>query len=98
MRCLHYFIFFLLSSSLAAKDRGLYKIDHLEPPFWWAGMIDSSLQLMVHGQNISDLDPVLDHKGVRISGVHRTKNPNYLFIDLVIKKTLENASSSKIKI
>tara|TARA_B100000029_G_scaffold376498_1_gene371076 strand:+ start:433 stop:2280 length:1848 start_codon:yes stop_codon:yes gene_type:complete len=92
MRCLHYFIFFLLSSSLAAKDRGLYKIDHLEPPFWWAGMIDSSLQLMVHGQNISDLDPVLDHKGVRISGVHRTKNPNYLFIDLVIKKTLENAS------
>ena len=30
-------------------------IDRVEPPFWWAGMQDNSLQLLIHGQNIGDL-------------------------------------------
>ena len=47
----------------AAPD---YRIDHLEPPFWWTGMQNQKLQLMVHGARIADLDPVLDYPGVRI--------------------------------
>ncbi|RYE97495.1 MAG: hypothetical protein EOO77_38940 [Oxalobacteraceae bacterium] len=57
-------------------------IDHLEPPFWWAGMASNKLQLMVHGERIADLQPALDYKGVRIAAVTRVANPNYLFIDL----------------
>ena len=34
-----------------------YKIDHLEPPFWWTDMAENKLQLMVHGKNISKLEP-----------------------------------------
>ncbi|MGZ5201165.1 MAG: glycoside hydrolase family 13 protein [Telluria sp.] len=59
-------------------------IDHLEPPFWWAGMHDQHLQLMVHGERIAELEPHLAYPGVRVAVVTRVANRNYLFIDLVV--------------
>jgi glycosidase len=61
-----------------------YRIDHLEPPMWWAGMHNSKLQLMVHGPKIAELEPSLNYAGVRIASVSRVANRNYLFIDLDI--------------
>jgi glycosidase len=63
-------------------------IDHLEPPFWWAGMASNKLQLMVHGERIADLQPTLDYAGVRIAAVTRVANPNYLFIDLALDQAV----------
>ena len=59
-------------------------IAHMEPPFWWAGMQHKTLQLMVHGERIADLEPSLSYPGVRIAGVTRVPSKNYLFIDLEI--------------
>jgi glycosidase len=59
-------------------------IDHMAPPFWWAGMHNKSLQLMVHGDRIADLEPSLSYPGVRIASVTRVANRNYLFIDLEV--------------
>lgn len=59
-------------------------IDHVDPPFWWTGMHDHRLQLMVHGPAIADLEPALAYPGVRIAGVTRVANRNYVFIDLVV--------------
>lgn len=59
-------------------------IDHVDPPFWWAGMHDQRLQLMIHGPAIADLEPALDYPSVRIAQVTRVANRNYLFIDLVV--------------
>lgn len=42
------------------------------------------VQLMVHGKNITELTPKIQHPGVSIKQVHRSDNPNYLFIDLKI--------------
>jgi glycosidase len=50
-------------------------------------MADNTLQLIVHGKNISDLEPELTYLGVVINKVHRLDNPNYLFIDLLISET-----------
>jgi glycosidase len=71
----------LLSFSAHA---GTYRIDHLEPPFWWTGMQHKTVQLMVHGKQIADLAPSLAYPGVRIARVTRVANNNYLFIDLEI--------------
>jgi glycosidase len=73
-----------LSSALLPAAAQDYRIDHLEPPFWWAGMKHQKLQLMVHGKQIADLDPALDYPGVRIDGVTRVANRNYMFIDLAV--------------
>jgi neopullulanase len=59
-------------------------VDRVEPPHWWTGMADPRLQLMLHGRGIAAFTPALRHPGVRITGVQRTSNPNYLFIDLHI--------------
>lgn len=64
-----------------------YQISHLEPPFWWAGMKNSSLQILVHGQDISQLQPDIQYQGVTIEEMVRTENPNYIFIYLNISET-----------
>jgi glycosidase len=74
----------LLAALPLAALSAPYQIDHMDPPLWWTGMHNSRLQLMVHGPQISDLDPALSYPGVRIAAVSRVANRNYLFIDLDI--------------
>lgn len=59
-------------------------VDRLEPLFWWIGMKNPTVQLMVHGTNIAFSQVNLDYPGVSIETVTRSENPNYLFIDLKI--------------
>ncbi len=66
-----------------------YRIEHMEPASWWAGMRHQPLQLLVHGKNIADLEPSLTYPGVRITKVHRVANRNYLFVDLHIDATAQ---------
>ncbi|MDW3194002.1 MAG: glycoside hydrolase family 13 protein [Cytophagales bacterium] len=58
------------------------KVDRMEPPFWWAGMKNPKLQLMVNGENIAETKPELNYPGVEITAVTSLQSPNYLFIDL----------------
>ncbi len=71
-----------------APAQPAYEILHLEPAFWWAGMKDSRLQLLVHGPDISALRPQLAYPGVRLAQVIRVENPNYLFLDLELDPTV----------
>ena len=57
----------------------------VEPPNWWVGMRDTSLQLMLHGTGIADAQPTLaPYPGVTLQASHRATSPNYLFVDLDI--------------
>lgn len=73
-----------LAAGAAAAATPDYRIDRLEPAFWWTGMQHRTLQLMVHGAGIGALQPQVNYPGVRIAAVTRAENPNYLFIDLVL--------------
>lgn len=61
---------------------GQEKINRVEPPFWWAGMKNTKLQLLVHGDNIAQLTPKIQYKGLSLERVIKVKSPNYLFLDL----------------
>ena len=88
MKHFHSYLHLLLIVTLLSADNNKsYQIDHLEPPSWWIGMADNTLQLMVHGKNIADLEPEFNFHGVLINKVHRLENPNYLFIDLLLSET-----------
>ena len=56
----------------------------VEPPNWWVGMNESSLQLLVHHDKIGSYTPTISYPGVTIDKVHKAKSPNYLFIDLTV--------------
>ena len=61
------------------------QIQHLEPQYWWAGMKNSNLQLMVHGKNIAETRVELQqYAGVTLLSESRVENPNFLFLDLRI--------------
>jgi len=66
-------------------------IDRVEPPHWWVGMANTELQLMIHGENIADLVPEFDQKGVKLIGTEKTDNPNYLFVNLDLSQLSEAA-------
>jgi glycosidase len=74
-------IVFGFSFSLYSQNIALERI---EPPFWWAGMNNPNLQLLVYGENISTTTPEIKYKGVKILDFRTLTNPNYLFIDLEI--------------
>jgi len=80
MRRLTILLFVLLSANVWAQS----KPDHVEPMFWWVGMKNPKLQLLVHGKDISGYTAVLDYPGVKLVESHKVENPNYLFIDLDI--------------
>ena len=61
-------------------------IDRVEPMFWWVGMKNPNLQLMIHGENIASDVPVINYPGVTLESSTRGENPNYLFLNLVIAK------------
>jgi glycosidase len=74
-------IFFLLLSNLAFAQ-----IDKVEPPFWYAGMNHSDLQIMFYGKNISQ-NEVSSSNGIIIKGIQKTENPNYLFVTVDTKNS-----------
>ena len=68
--------FLLLFFSLFTQAQ----VDRIEPPFWWEGMKNSTIQLMLYGKDIADYS--LKIPAIEKIEVHRVENPNYLFVDL----------------
>jgi len=79
----------LIFSALALLTTGLKAqtipaLERVEPMFWWTGMKNPKLQLIVHGNNIAASSVSITYPGVKLAAVHKVENPNYLFLDLVI--------------
>lgn len=52
------------------------------PEFWWAGMKNPELQILLYGEQISNADVTLTGKGVILKEVVKQENPNYLLLYL----------------
>lgn len=63
----------------------------MEPPFWWVGMENSQLQLLVKGESIGTTTAVElnNAQGVSVKEIHKADSPDYLFIDLQIDEHAE---------
>lgn len=65
------------------------KVERVEPPNWWVGFKDSSLQLLVKEAGIASRSPEISYPGVTIEEVHKGTSPNYLFIDLKVSEATQ---------
>ena len=84
MKLRHYLLalaFICITGALPAQVPALERI---EPAYWWTGMKNPFLQLIVHGNNIAQRDVALQYPGITLKAVHKVENPNYLFLDLDI--------------
>ncbi len=60
-------------------------VDRIDPPHWWVGMHDTSLQLQVHGADIKSADFSVDYPGVSVDSVVRLNgSPNWQHVYLTI--------------
>jgi neopullulanase len=71
-------LYFFATVALANTSR-------VEPAFWWTGMKNPNLQLLVYHPAIGEAMPSLKYSGVKIAKVNKVKSPNYLFIDIVVE-------------
>lgn len=62
-------------------------IERVEPMFWWSGMKNPHLQLLVYGKGIGNTRVTVDYPGVTLKSVSQVENPNYLFVDLILLDT-----------
>ena len=58
------------------------EIKKADPTFWWAGMQNPELQILLYGENISDCRVTIPAKDIRIKETVQLQNPNYLLIYL----------------
>ena len=78
-----------------AKAVQAQSIERIEPPFWWAGMEHSQVEVMFYGKNIANYSGEIESK-LAIINIRKTENPNYLFLTLDTKD--KPASEYKILI
>ena len=79
-----FFVVILLAfANLMASARIV--VDKIDPPHWWVGMNDNTLQLQVYGKDIKSADVVVDVDGVKVDSVARLDgSDDYLFLYLNI--------------
>ena len=88
-------LFFIITLAAFSLSATAVEITRMEPAFWWVGMKNPELQILVHGKNIAQSQVELDYPEVQIKNIVKTGNPDYLFIYLNIGKT---AQPGKIKL
>ena len=58
------------------------KVDRIDPTFWYAGMKNPTVQLMLYGKNVRDAEVTTDYPGAAIESIVRLESPNYLLVYL----------------
>lgn len=69
---------------LAIQAVAAMNIEKIDPPFWYAGMEDNELQLMVYGKDIAHAKVGVSYPGVRISSTVKMESDNYLLVYLTL--------------
>jgi glycosidase len=69
----------------------------IEPPFWWAGMQNDTLQLMLEDKDIAEAEIQIKGENIHLLKTHRADHKDYLFVDLLIKDAPPQKFQIKIK-
>ena len=73
-------------SFLGFKTPVQASIKKVAPTFWWAGMKNTELQVLLYGEDISSSDVSLTSSDVYLKEVVRQANSNYLILYLDLKE------------
>ncbi len=74
-------LLFLIPNSIAQE------VKVIDPPFWWANMPVTELQIQLYGEELGHYRASVDYEGVEIKRQIAVDSPNYLFIYFDISET-----------
>ncbi len=81
---------FMATTAIYAQS---FKLERVEPEFWWTGFEKKELQLLVYGEDIGKARVHINNPGIYLRRSIAVENPNYLFLYLDIT---ENASAGEV--
>ncbi len=89
-------------TTLCASSLFFSQIQKVEPAFWWKGMKNPELQILVYGKDIAKNEIELSD-GVQIKDIQKVENPNYIFVtvntnEINVPKFNINIKSGKKKL
>ena len=70
------------------------QIDRVEPPFWWQGMKNKKLKVLLYGKDLSKYD--VKAQGMNLVSIEEVENKNYLFLNFDL--TNQEAGNFKINL
>lgn len=79
-------LLFFVVQCISAQD---FSIEKIEPPNWWFGMKNDTVQIMIYGKNLSDVEIFPQHGPIEVVNVQKAESPNYLFVDLFISPEIK---------
>ena len=56
------------------------EIKTVDPAFWWAGMKNAELQVLIYGKNVAKSDVSITSKTARLKETVKLESPNYLIL------------------
>lgn len=87
--CLILLLFVFITQSILAID-----VKTVDPAFWWAGMKNAELQVLIHGSDVAKSNVSITSKTARLKEIVKLESSNYLILYL----DLSDASPEKFDI
>ena len=85
------------SLTVSAKQKQV-EVKHVHPEFWWSGMKNSQLQVLVHGDQLGAYDVTLEGAtDVELTKVIKPENKNYVILYLGLEKAQPQIFSIVLK-
>ena len=91
---------FLIALFCTIQTFGQKGTTRIEPPFWWAGMENSNLELLIcdASKPISGWKVTIKNENVILKKAHKVDNPRYLFLELEIKAGADLTVPNDLKV
>ncbi len=72
-------IYIVSALTIAVAAFSQKPLEKVEPAFWWKGMKNPELQILVYGKDVANHQIELSD-GVKVKDIQKTDNPNYAFV------------------
>ena len=83
------FFFILGSFLLSLSTYAAMNVNKIDPPFWYAGMKNPELQLMIYGESIGNASVSVNYPGISLSSTVKLESNNYLLVYLHLDKDVK---------
>ena len=83
-------LFILSSFLLSLSTYAAMNVNKIDPPFWYAGMKNPELQLMIYGEGIGNASVSVNYPGISLSSTVKLESNNYLLVYLHLEKGCEH--------
>lgn len=82
--------------ALSAASIAFAQIQKVEPAFWWKGMKNPEIQILIYGKDIANNEIEISD-GIKPTDIQKVENPNYLFVTVNTNEIKDSSFKINLK-